>query len=246
VEGRGGAVLRLEDMLDRHCLLYRAVEVSECRRESGADALRSGPNQGYGLSHFPVVPEPRPLASAALVSAVGPIDAEATTPWSAWNEKIVALIVANRLCFARSEKMDFLLAIGTTHVLAGRPGYFLKFPALKAALLEYNEAVWVDMDGYMPYAPRAESRKCVPFTECWPSHLAMIFSLMKGFPNTGIFILRKSEAAIRMLDVVWSRGLLSQVTFLPPSSIHPHPSWLSPGSVSSPSLFPKPTVTLSE
>ena len=40
----------------------------------------------------------------------------ATNKTYTWTQ-IVGLIVANRLCFARSEKMDFLLAIGTTHLL---------------------------------------------------------------------------------------------------------------------------------
>ncbi|KAJ1491751.1 hypothetical protein T484DRAFT_1932625 [Baffinella frigidus] len=203
VEGRGGAVLRLEDMPDRHCLLYRAVEVSECRREGGKED---------GRMVLPPLSE-RPLASAAIVSALGPIDVPSLTPWSAWNEKVVALIVANRACFARREQMDFLLAIGTSQVLAGRHGWFLKFPSLKAALREYNTAVWVDMDGYMGYAPRPAHRKCVPFTTCWPPHLSMIFSqagggedVGKAFPNTGIFILRRSLESARYINAVWARG----------------------------------------
>ena len=42
--------------------------------------------------------------------------------------QVIGLIVANRLCFARREGMDFLLAIGTSELLAGRTGFFLKVP----------------------------------------------------------------------------------------------------------------------
>jgi len=56
-----------------------------------------------------------------------------------------------------------------------------------------------------------------PSPSAAPPHISIIFSLIKGFPDTGIFILRKTEAAIKMLEVVWSRGLLSQVP--PPGTL---------------------------
>ena len=39
---------------------------------------------------------------------------------------MVSLIAANRVCFARRERMDFLLLIGTRNMLGGRAGFFLK------------------------------------------------------------------------------------------------------------------------
>ena len=56
---------------------------------------------------------------------------------------------------------------------AGRAEWFLKVPALEAALRRYATAAWVDMDGATPYRPAAPPppaprRTCRPFTECWP------------------------------------------------------------------------------
>ena len=53
---------------------------------------------------------------------------------------------------------------------------------MQEALREYETVAWVDMDGYMPFAPRPRSRTCVPFTECWPAHLNMVFTQAGGAP----------------------------------------------------------------
>ena len=41
--------------------------------------------------------------------------------------------------------------------------------------------VWADMDGLMPFAPRAPSRTCVPFTTCFPP-AAQVRSAPSRFP----------------------------------------------------------------
>jgi hypothetical protein len=71
-EGAGAPIQRLDQLPDRQCAMYRVVEVSECGLEGAQLAA----------------PKPRPLQSAALVSALGPVDLQGSdAPWAAWNEK---------------------------------------------------------------------------------------------------------------------------------------------------------------
>jgi hypothetical protein len=72
-EGAGAPIQRLDQLPDRQCAMYRVVEVSECGREGAQLAA----------------PKPRPLQSAALVSALGPVDLQGSdAPWAAWNDKV--------------------------------------------------------------------------------------------------------------------------------------------------------------
>lgn len=36
------------------------------------------------------------------------------------------------------------------------------------------QVAWMDMDGYAPFAPRPATRRCVPFTRCWPDDAQMV------------------------------------------------------------------------
>jgi len=146
------------------------------------------------------------LRRAALLCGVGPVGLRNLHGWAHWNERALLPIIVNRLCFAESEDMDLLFLLAVHRHVPGRNGYFVKLPALRLALAEYHSVAWIDMDGFAPFMPRPESRKCVPFTECWPPDAQVVISMSPvppRFPITSLFILFRGNLTDALIDLAW-------------------------------------------
>jgi hypothetical protein len=182
VEGPGQMPTKFEDLTARHCLLYRVVDVSAQERVQAAK---------YNLQQ-----------GTALMTGIGPIDGDSTSIFSRYSEEIVINILVNRLCFARREEMDLLFLVGTKSTVFGQSPMALKAKGVLAALREYSTVVWADMDGVMPLAPRPETRRCIPFTRCWPISAEVILTRMPQYPynpSSALMIFRRSSQAFAFL-----------------------------------------------
>jgi len=146
------------------------------------------------------------LRRAALLCGVGPVDLRNLHGWAHWNERALLPIIVNRLCLAESEDMDLLFLLAVHRHVPGRNGYFVKLPALRLALAEYPSVAWIDMDGFGPFMPRPVTRKCVPFTGCWPSDAQVVISMSPvppRFPITSLFILFRGILTDALIDLAW-------------------------------------------
>ena len=183
VEGPGKLPVKFEDISERHCLIYRVVDVS---------------------SPTPLQePRHRLQQGAALLTGIGPIDGDSTAIFSRYSEEIDIAILVNRLCFARREKMDLLFIAGTKSIQHGQSAFALKAKGLMAALKEYAVVVWVDMDGVMPLVERPASRACVPFTTCWAHDTQILLPRSPVFPfnpSSALMLFRRSSQALSFLS----------------------------------------------
>eukprot|EP00802_Teleaulax_amphioxeia_P020878 Tamp_21186.p1 GENE.Tamp_21186~~Tamp_21186.p1 ORF type:complete len:309 (-),score=17.98 Tamp_21186:231-1040(-) len=103
--------------------------------------------------------------------------------------------------------MDLLFILAVPRSVPSRNGYFVKLPALRLALAEYQSVAWIDMDGFAPFMPRPETRKCVPFTRCWPSDTQVVISMSPvppRFPITSLFLLFRGDLTDALLDLAWT------------------------------------------
>lgn len=182
VEGPGQVPVKFEDIVLRHCFIYRVLDVST---PSPVHTARHNQQQG-----------------GALLTGIGPIDGDSTSIFSRYSEEIDIPILVNRLCFARREGMDLLFLAGTTSTQLGQSALALKTKGVLASLREYATVVWADMDGVMPLAPRPSSRSCIPFTTCWPRSTTVILPRAPMYPfnpSSAFMIFRRSSLAFAFL-----------------------------------------------
>ena len=182
-DGLGKSPVKFEEMKERHCLIYRVVDVSAPTPWQDA---RMKLQQG-----------------AALLTGIGPIDGDSADTFSHYSEEIDVAILVNRLCFARREKMDLLFLVSTKSVQHGQSPFALKAKGLLAALREYAVVVWMDMDGVTPLAPRPASRTCVPFTNCWPHGTQILLPRRPQHPHnpsSALMFFRRSSQAMSFLS----------------------------------------------
>lgn len=183
VDGPEKPPAKFEDITERHCLIYRVIDISSPR-----------PLQENRL---------RLQQGAALLTGIGPIDGDSTEIFSRYSEEIDIAILVNRLCFARRESMDLLFIAGTKSLQHGQSALALKAKGVMAALKDYAVVVWVDMDGIMPLTARPASRTCVPFSACWPHDTQILLPRAPIFPHnpsSAFMLFRRSSQALSFLS----------------------------------------------
>lgn len=183
VDGPEKPPAKFEDITERHCLIYRVIDISSPR-----------PLQE---------PRLRLQQGAAILTGIGPIDGDSAEIFSRYAEEIDIAILVNRLCFARRESMDLLFIAGTKSFQHGQSALALKAKGVMAALKDYAVVVWVDMDGIMPLAARPASRTCVPFSACWPHDTQILLPRAPIFPHnpsSAFMLFRRSSRAFSFLS----------------------------------------------
>ena len=111
---------------------------------------------------------------------------------------------------------DVLLFVATKALLKGRRGHLVKLLAVKHALVKYRTVVHMDLAGLSPFSTRSASRRCVPFTECYPDDwlvLLPVSPLPPHYPTTEMMMFRRSSVASSLIQA--AVGQPSSTNILP-------------------------------
>eukprot|EP00282_Hemiselmis_andersenii_P011656 CAMPEP_0114118144 /NCGR_PEP_ID=MMETSP0043_2-20121206/5428_1 /TAXON_ID=464988 /ORGANISM="Hemiselmis andersenii, Strain CCMP644" /LENGTH=195 /DNA_ID=CAMNT_0001210619 /DNA_START=18 /DNA_END=605 /DNA_ORIENTATION=+ len=156
-EREGEAPVPYEMLPARVCSLYRVVDAYKPHHHSA----------------------PR-LGGAALALSIGPVDSDSAEPFAGYSPQLLGPMLANRLCFARSEGMDLVLLVATQSLMLGRPPHMSKLLAMQLALVHYRLPIHASQARTRTHTnTHAAAASLAPTT---PAHRAPCSPLLSAVP----------------------------------------------------------------